>query len=795
MVIMKKLYIEGAGAITALGHDARRTVASLRAGLDHFKEIPFWRDDGENFQASVIEGYAETLGGIYRYEALALKALRPCLEDLSTYQRQQTAVFLGLPRPGRPGVPENISITLQRKLSSALEISQDALHPVPLGRASVFWSLKKAQELLLGGTVYACVVGGVDSLVNSNSLMGLSEAGLLKEEWDGFIPGEAAAFIRVSLRPGTGCWGQPAIAIAGLGIASETADGSAENPLVGVGVKAAFQSAMSNAGMPESKIDLCINDINGARVAFEDEAMGQIRFLRTPREYLEVWHPASYLGETGSAVGAIELIWGSAALELGFSPGPGILASASDSELRTAVFMRNENTFGSGKFNSSLRVGTGAPILHTNIENEIEPSIADPGHRLADLEDLHGHLDQENFDELSWLTMIRNQHHEESLYPWTDIEEFEQRLIAHLDALAWAGDGARNLAIEFLMSDEMEEVAAASMLLLSVPLNKKVRDVIQNAVIESKERCEAITSILPHMPRETAEPVLLSMASKGSLVEVGNAIRALTIAGWVSEPILRLNLDKAEPELALPLIEAAGAAGFSQFRGLLSDVVEEYSKKFETVDLFSVLAISPQRAEINGLSLQQFISRYPVAQALQCLRDGISFINQIPGDISLAPGTIEGIGWSGEQKAKPLLLRFLESGDKNQKFAAANALNRIFGCGQYEEVEISVSEGPEEVPTIETVEIKRLSQDRAVWEDALRQDHRMTENTRLRHGMPWTNQSALHHLQRPEFSYKERLVAAWEYAIVNHLPLPIHPLWFVQRQKESLDRLLCGGKS
>ena len=43
---------------------------------------------------------------------------------------------------------------------------------------------------------------------------------MLKEEWDGFIPGEAAAFIRVSGKPGIGCWGRPAVAIAGVGTGS-----------------------------------------------------------------------------------------------------------------------------------------------------------------------------------------------------------------------------------------------------------------------------------------------------------------------------------------------------------------------------------------------------------------------------------------------------------------------------------------------------------------------------------------------------------------------------------------------
>ena len=85
---MKKLYIVAAGAITALGHDALHTVASLRSGLDRFKEIPFLGESGDNLQVARVEGYAEALGGIHRYVALALKALRSCLAGLSPRDRE-----------------------------------------------------------------------------------------------------------------------------------------------------------------------------------------------------------------------------------------------------------------------------------------------------------------------------------------------------------------------------------------------------------------------------------------------------------------------------------------------------------------------------------------------------------------------------------------------------------------------------------------------------------------------------------------------------------------------------------
>lgn len=69
------LHIVAAGAITSLGHDVERTVASLRSGLDRFKQVPFLGSGGADLVIAPIEGYADGTSAIDRYEALALKAL------------------------------------------------------------------------------------------------------------------------------------------------------------------------------------------------------------------------------------------------------------------------------------------------------------------------------------------------------------------------------------------------------------------------------------------------------------------------------------------------------------------------------------------------------------------------------------------------------------------------------------------------------------------------------------------------------------------------------------------------
>jgi hypothetical protein len=201
------------------------------------------------------------------------------------------------------------------------------------------------------------------------------------------------------------------------------------------------------------------------------------------------------------------------------------------------------------------------------------------------------------------------------------------------------------------------------------------------------------------------------------------------------------------------------------------------------------MLINPTNTRIPGYDYTQFPMVQPIACSLVSLRDGVTFIGQLQGIKSATPQVIEAIGWAGECNAAPFLMDMLMSGDDEQKAAAANALYRIFGCELREEVEIEVSEpGGEEV---EMQEIERFSLDPAVWQEALRGfGIQQRGNMRLRHGQPWNRQSSLRHLQRPESNYDERLIAAWEYAIVNRKPLPLHPMQFIDKQKMVLSDLL-----
>ena len=782
------LHIVAAGAITSLGHDVERTVASLRSGLDRFKQVPFVGSGGADLVIAPIEGYADGTSAIDRYEALALKALLPCLEPLTSDERQQLRFFVGLPSPSRPGVPPELAARLGKRLADRLRVAPDALQMLELGRASVLAALAQARHALGRGQAAQCVVGGVDVLVNGDSLRGLSEAQLLKEQWDGFIPGEAAAFVRISLSPGSGQWGVPAAAVHGIGLARDAATGSAKDPLVGVGVCAAFRAAVRDASVNESVLRFYVNDVNGARAGFEDAAMGYIRFSRTPKDDIEFWHLASHLGETGAAVGALELIWAGAAHELGFAPDRCAMLAASEGEYRTAALLVAGAVPPPPSPHRSI--GIGVPAVHV--------AAATSASRVADVralrlagEDLHGELLAQNFRELGWLWSLRLNHHRVGDSPWADIEIFEQRLLTHLDAIAWAGAAGRRLALDRLESPDLDEVAAAALVLLSFADERDAAALFE-ATVSAPASIGAIAAVVPHMPALAADPLIRRLVSSERPVLIAAGLRCLAIAGRLDGATADRMLRWRAPEVVAELIHAAGSVALtSLWPSAHSRVREAFGSPRGHVDLFAYLALAPpDDLDLDSIR-EMLVEAAPVAAALMCLRDDSSFCELVTarGDWG-DPTTLDAAGWSGEPASIPRLLAALRScGEADAAAAAAAAaLHRLTGLALYEDVPAAAAPGDDTPSAVG----KRLARNPAVWAAALRNSgidevqRRANAVPRLRHGLRWSSHSALAHLQRAEAGFAERLVANWEHALIHRAPLPCYPSWFIVRQRARL---------
>jgi hypothetical protein len=242
-----------------------------------------------------------------------------------------------------------------------------------------------------------------------------------------------------------------------------------------------------------------------------------------------------------------------------------------------------------------------------------------------------------------------------------------------------------------------------------------------------------------------------------------------------------------DPGIAAEIVHAAGSSGLTRLWDPLRVMLEHTPEtRMSGVGRVALLSLAQSAVSHGMLATDRLAVEMPIAAALKCLRDGNSLLSVLPSEQLAAPAAIDACGWSGEEAARPLLLYNLESGGPSQKIAAAKALHRIYGLSCYDEV--PEASRPDEPPT--SRKVKRLSQQRSVWEEAIRQfDTTPRSSSRLRHGIPWSPLSALRHLERPDAAFGERLIAAWEHALVNRTAIPFYPSVFVRRQREALARL------
>lgn len=779
------LHIRAGGAVTPLGLDLDTTVASLRAGLDRFQEVPFAGETGLDLKVSRIAGFLEGVPTLARYEALAVQAIEPCLRGLDAAQRATTAVLIGLPWEDRPGVPEHLAVHLRRHVAERLRLDERAVRCVHGGRTVVMQLLAQADGALRSGRLSGCVVGGVDCLVNAHTLRGLCDAGgQVKEDWDGFIPGEAAAFVHVQAdAPPHGPWGGAAACISGIGQAHERADGSAQAPWVGAGLSAAYRAAIQAAGVAERQIDLLVNDLNGNRMAFEDAGYAHVRFFRSPRHHLETWHVASYLGETGAAAGALELLWAASAMELGHAPGPVAMLSTADRDQRLALVLQASGRR-DATHDDAHRIGHAEPVLHRHKPAALP--LADPGLQI-DEAPLHAVLQREHLAELSWLHEIREQHLR-GREPWADIEDFERRQLAHLDALAWAGPAAEAAARAGLQADEPSDVAAAAAVLLSRTPDGSSLDALCAALHMPGPQRLGVLSVLPHMPEAAMRPLLQRLAATDDLPLRRELLQAMSVSGTLTHADLEAQVQRSPEAIVGELVLAAASAGLANWGRPLADMIDaDGALGVSGVQRVALLAIAPPGSAERLLAPRVLLKDMPVALALACLQSGDSFASHAAQATRLTPGLVEAWGWSGEAQAMPVLVEALRSDSPALRAAAANALYRLQGVACLVEVEEADSGTSEDGEAAPRATVRQLAQDAELWRAALRDAGRpMRWEGRLRHGAAWSPASSLQHLLRVEAGHAERKVAAWEHAIVNRAPLPLQPSWFVGRQKRAM---------
>lgn len=329
---MSALAIDAAGAFTSVGLDMAQTATSLRTRLQRFAELDVEGPDREPVIGAATPFPLGEVRGLDRLVALGAPALRECL---AVDARQPAPIFLAAPEALAPGD----AAALLRALADAAGLAWDpaASRAVPGGRAGAVAALALADAALARGS-RECYVGGVDSLVDDDALLRAIDAGLVKhtENPNGYIPGEAAAFVRVTLRPTA----DTLAVVRGVAVASEPVARSTGRPSSGVGLARAMRDALAAAGAQGRDIAWLVHDSAGERYDFKELALSVARLPLVPQQTFMTWDAATSVGEVGAAAGALALAWVAFAMGKGIVPGPGAMVVGRSPEgQRAAAFL------------------------------------------------------------------------------------------------------------------------------------------------------------------------------------------------------------------------------------------------------------------------------------------------------------------------------------------------------------------------------------------------------------------------------------------------------------------------
>lgn len=324
------------GASTPLGRDAWSSAAAVRAGLSAFSLHPFMLDSaGVPMRIACAPWLDPMLGGVGRYQALVLPAIEQVLEPFAGVAGQglRIALAMGLPAP-RPGLEPNLAADLQQVLREALAPRIGAVAAFTAGHAAGLLALEAAVGSLQQGSVDACVVAGVDSWLEPQTLEWLEEcdqlhgAGPLNNAW-GFIPGEGAGALLLMRRELAQRLGLSALArVVALGSAVEAKRIKTPTVCIGEGLTAAFREAL--AALPQgAQVHDVYCDMNGEPYRADEFGFAVLRTREGFVSASDFVAPADCWGDVAAAGGPLHLMLACVAGAKSYARGPLALSWAS----------------------------------------------------------------------------------------------------------------------------------------------------------------------------------------------------------------------------------------------------------------------------------------------------------------------------------------------------------------------------------------------------------------------------------------------------------------------------------
>lgn len=352
--ISDSIVVTGLGMISSIGRDVVTSCASARAGITRESELDYFSVlEKESIEllpvvGHAITGFSEGFLGLGRLIRLGSAALSDLLNyvDLKDTEWSKTGFFLNLSSGYNADVADVMAIEENEFAESHKVVRSDRTRAVeekygasiiptllringisiPEKNQQVYFkdhhgiiaAVDTALVLLKKGMLERCIIGGIDSYLESQTLEVLNDLCLLKtaEHQDGFLPGEAAAFFMIERHDRTHLRnGKIEAMIEAPAITSESCHRFSKDVSNGVALSEAIEKTLAQVKKPVNRECLIIGNLNGDQWRAKEWGTAMSRTsARYPIFDQPQWHPAVCFGETGAATGAIAICMGTRGL-------------------------------------------------------------------------------------------------------------------------------------------------------------------------------------------------------------------------------------------------------------------------------------------------------------------------------------------------------------------------------------------------------------------------------------------------------------------------------------------------
>ena len=342
------VYICAMGMITAVGDSAPMTAASVRAGINRFREIDITTKLGAPMKLALLPDDALPKAHKRLARAKRLNIAQTRMLCMAGAALKETLDMSGIenPPPLFLAVSEDLPTVSGRVadnflddlfLQSGGDFDNEHSRLFRTGRAGGLIALEAAVVALTQGQHECVLAGGVDSYDNYTVLDALDQEDRLLSDgvMDGFVPGEGAGILLLATEQAVEAYGLSPLGVIGLpGITVESGHRYSEQPYRGDGLAEAFTHAFENC--PEHIIQTIFASLNGENFGAKEYGVAVLRNKEHLAADFRLEHPADCFGDIGAAFAPVLTGIACIGMNKGYIEGPVLVYCSSDGEWRGA---------------------------------------------------------------------------------------------------------------------------------------------------------------------------------------------------------------------------------------------------------------------------------------------------------------------------------------------------------------------------------------------------------------------------------------------------------------------------